>query len=375
MKELVLAGGGHAHSLFLLEWARAPLPNTRLTLVSATPNSHYSGMLPGLVAGHYSPDDIQIDLVGLCQKAGARFVCASITALDPESKKLFLTDQAEMNFDVLSINTGSAPSQVIPGAKEFAVPIKPTEGFLEYWQGLKAQWIKEKTPRTVAMIGGGAGSVEVILAMAWVSQREGIEHLNYLLLTQARQILPGYPAKVRRAAERACAQLGVEIRTDCAVQAVTSEGVETSANKSIVCHPAFWCTQAAAPEWPRKSGIACSYDGFIRVNEALQSESHDFIFAVGDIAELVKSPLPKAGVYPVRQAAVLKNNIGAYLTGKKLTPYVPQTKFLSLLSLGGRTATGSRGKLVISGKWVWRWKNRIDRRFMRRFQDCLSSSS
>ena len=375
MKELVLAGGGHAHSLFLLEWARAPLPNTRLTLVSATPNSHYSGMLPGLVAGHYSPDDIQIDLVGLCQKAGARFVCASVTALDPESKKLCLSNQKEMSFDVLSINTGSASSQSITGVKEFAVPIKPIGGFWELWQELKAQWVEEEKPRTIAVVGGGAGSVEVILAMAWACQKEGVKHLNYLLLTQSKHILPGYPLRVRRDAEHACAQLGIEIRPNCPVQTVTPEGVDTSLNGHIGCHPVFWCTQTAAPSWPRSSGLACTDDGFIKVNEVLQSESHDYIFAAGDIAEFVKSPVPKAGVYAVRQAAVLKHNIGSYITGKKFTSYFPQKKFLSLLALGGRTATGSRGKFVFSGKWVWRWKNRIDRRFMNRFRDFISSNS
>ena len=375
MKELVLAGGGHAHSLFLLDWAKAPIPDTSLTLVSSKPYSPYSGMLPGLVAGHYTPDDIQIDLAELSQKAGARFVCASVDALDPEGKYLFLSDQTEINFDVLSINTGSAPSQTIPGVKEFAVPIKPIAGFWELWQNLKAQWVKEKKPRTIAVVGGGAGSVEIILAMAWACQNEGVKHLKYLLLTKAKHILPGYPLKVRLDAERACAQLGIEIRRDCRVQAVTPEGVDIFLNENIVCHPVFWCTQAAAPSWPRSSGLACTDDGFIKVNEVLQSESHDFIFAAGDIAEFVKSPIPKAGVYPVRQVATLKNNIDAYLTGKKLTPYVPQTKFLSLLSLGGRTATGSRGKWVISGKWVWRWKNRIDRRFMNRFRDFISSNS
>ncbi|KFI17899.1 hypothetical protein IB75_17560 [Nitrosococcus oceani C-27] len=78
--------------------------------------------------------------------------------------------------------------------------------------------------------------------------------------------------------------------------------------------------------------------------------------------------LPKTGVYAVRQGPLLAKNISTQLVGHKhLQPYKPQRHFLSLLTTGGRHAVASRGALFTHGKWVWLWKNYIDRSFMASF--------
>src|SRR5690606_33779204 len=130
----------------------------------------------------------------------------------------------------------------------------------------------------------------------------------------------------------------------------------------------FWCAQAGAPPWLREAGLACDGEGFVRVDACLRSLSHPKVFAAGDIASFDPRPLAKAGVYAVRQAPVLFGNLRRALLGRPLRAYRPQRRFLSLLALGGKRAVGSRGDLSFRGAWVWRWKNRIDRRFMRRFE-------
>ena len=71
-RDLVLIGGGHAHALVLRKWGMDPLPGARLTVINPGPTAPYTGMLPGHVAGHYSRDMLEIDLVRLCRHAGAR---------------------------------------------------------------------------------------------------------------------------------------------------------------------------------------------------------------------------------------------------------------------------------------------------------------
>ena len=89
-RDLVLVGGGHSHALALRMLAMKPVAGLRVTLVSPASHTPYSGMLPGLVAGHYSFEETHIDLVRLCQWAQVRFIAAEVTALDTARRSLSL---------------------------------------------------------------------------------------------------------------------------------------------------------------------------------------------------------------------------------------------------------------------------------------------
>jgi selenide,water dikinase len=92
------------------------------------------------------------------------------------------------------------------------------------------------------------------------------------------------------------------------------------------------------------------------------------IFAAGDVASLLPEALPKSGVVAVRQGPVLARNLRAAAEGRPLEAYVPQRHWLVLVSLGDRRALGTRNGLVFGGRWVWWWKDRLDRSFMARYQ-------
>ena len=116
------------------------------------------------------------------------------------------------------------------------------------------------------------------------------------------------------------------------------------------------------------SGLDCDDRGFLQIADSLQSTSDDAVFGAGDIATQVNHPRPKAGVYAVRQAPVLARNLRAALLSQPLELHRPQQRFMSLLSLGDRRAAADKGLLHCAGKWVWRWKDHIDRKFMRQFE-------
>lgn len=363
--DLVLLGGGHSHVLLIRQLAMQPFPDTRVTLVSEQATTAYSGMLPGLIAGHYSLAETQIDLRRLCRKARVRFIQDRATGLDPDAGQLHLTHQPDLAWDSLSIDTGSTPNTAdIPGASTHAVGVKPIGQFYQEWQNAVAQLTTTSSEQPHwGVVGAGAGGIELILAMAHALRKHPGRPVLHLVFTGA-EVLAGYPNAVRRQAMKALDKARVRLHPEFRVRRFSDTGITGEQGQTLTLTQAFLCTPASAPDWPRASGLATARGGFIRVNNALQSTSHPAVFAAGDVAEMVDMPRPKAGVYAVRQAPWLHTNMGRFRAGEPLEELQLQNSFLSLLSLGGKRATGGRYGLTLSGRWVWRWKDRIDRAFM-----------
>ncbi len=373
-RDVVLIGGGHTHALFLRMWGMNPVPGVRITLISRSEYSPYSGMLPGLVAGHFNWEDTHIDLVRLCQFAGARFIAAEVTGLDPDKKRIYLRNRSPVDGDILSINAGITPNLDVPGSRAFAAAVKPIHHFYEQWRALRKTLstnLLTAKEFSVGVVGGGVAGVELIQAMQYALQRDEAlkTQVNFHLVHAGSAVPEGRSKSVQGKVERELTRKEISVHTNFKVKEVFESGLESHTGKRLTLDSVFWCTSAVAPAWPKDSGLACASDGCIRVNAALRSISHPEIYACGDIAHLDVGARPKAGVYAVRQAPVLYKNIVATLTSRPLTAYKPQNDFLSLITGGEKTAIAAKWGLAVSGQWVWRWKEKIDQRFMRQFQD------
>jgi selenide,water dikinase len=372
LKDIVLVGGGHAHVLVIRQYGMKPFSGVRLTLVSPQLNTPYSGMLPGLVAGHYEVDDIHIDLNSLCQWAGVQFFQGAVNRIDQESKSVSLSDGESYQYDLLSIDVGSTPDHSTPGVKDFAVPVKPIAEFYRYWQQQISFMQSEKHKQVIAVVGGGAGSVEIILSMAHFLESNPVTSggTRYKLLYQNEELLTEYPLALVKKVKQACRKFGVECYPGFSVERVEKNTLISRDGIKESFDFLFWCTQASAANWLASSGFSCNESGFIRVNANLQTIDNPDVFAAGDIAHMDENPRPKAGVYAVRQGPYLYENLKRRISGESLLPYKPQNHFLSLLALGDRKAVGVRYPLPsFSGAWVWRWKDRIDRKFMAQFEN------
>lgn len=374
-KDLVFVGGGHAHALALRMLAMDPIAGLRITLVSPASHTPYSGMLPGLVAGHYTFEETHIDLARLCQWAGVRFIASQVTALDPALKTLTLSGRPPIQYDVLSIDIGSQPElDSVPGARAHAVPVKPVAGLWQRWRQLQGRVAAQQpgTEYRLAVVGGGAGSVELALAMAHALDGGNIA---VDLWSGAPEVLQNYNSGARRAVMAALADRGVGVYLNSRVAQVEEASLVLQDGSRHLFDELFWCTGAAAAPWVAASSLATDDRGFLAISDTLQSLDDPDVFGSGDIAVQVNHPRPKAGVYAVRQGPVLARNLRNRLLARRLREHHPQQRFLSLVSLGGREAAADKGPFSAAGKWVWRWKDRIDREFMQRFEQLPAMDS
>ena len=360
--DLVLVGGGHSHALALRMLAMKPVPGVRITLVSPDALSAYSGMLPGLIAGHYSLTDTHVDLHRLCIATGTRFIRAAVTTICSAERRLTLDDGSTLEYDWLSLDVGATPDlQPVGGGHPDIVPVKPVASFHERWQ----QWRDGDSP--LAVVGAGAGGTEMALAIAESQRLEG-RHTP-LSLISGGILLPSYPESVRRRMRRYLDDYGIQLREHTRVE--QRDGTLYANDAPLNASRVLWCTGVRGTRVIANSDLDCDEKGFVHVQATLQSRSDNRVFAAGDCAAF-PDRLPKAGVYAVRQAKVLAHNLRAAITGQPLQVYHPQKHFLSLLSAGGKQAVASRGgALSAAGHWVWRWKDRIDRAFMNKFGDQL----
>ncbi|MCI5110325.1 MAG: selenide, water dikinase SelD [Marivita sp.] len=361
-QDLVLVGGGHTHALVLRKWAMKPLPGARVTLINPGPTAPYSGMLPGFVAGHYSREQLDIDLVRLAQVANARLIMGSVTAIDPASATLHIDNHPPVGFDVASVDVGiTSDMPDLQGFAETAIPAKPLGPFAARWDAFR----NETGPARVAIIGGGVAGAELAMAMAHaLAQRSRAATIH---LIDASKALSALPAKSASALRGALHDLGVTLHEEASITHLADNAVHLQDGTLIEADFITGAAGARPYPWLEASGLATK-DGFLSVNDRLQT-SDPRIFAVGDCAHMSHAPRPKAGVYAVRQAPVLYHNLISSLSGGPLKSYVPQKDYLKLISLGKKAALGDRFGLTFTGPWVWTWKDRIDRRFMEQFDD------
>ena len=365
MKRLVLLGGGHAHVHVLSELAREPMPGVQAVLATPYPRQIYSGMLPGWMAGHYTLDQCSIALEPLARAAKVELALAPAVSMNANERTVTLADGRVAEYDVLSIDTGSMfDRDAIQGAREHGLFLRPIEHFVQLYERLLA--LPTDRLLNLVVIGGGAAGFEVALAVNHRFNGAGQERARVCLVTGASNVLPGFSPAVRERALGVLRRARVTLLNQRCIE-VSSGQVQLDNGARLVCDVPLLALPTVAPGWLQGSVLALDAQGFVSTTPTLQSASHAEVFAAGDVASRNDRELPRSGVFAVRAGPGLALNLRRHLAGGPLQPWQPKERSLYLLSCGGRRAIASWGQLSAQGRWVWAWKDWIDRRFVARY--------
>ena len=374
-QDIVLVGGGHSHVAVLKLFGMKPEPGVRLTLIARDLLTPYSGMVPGLIAQHYTSAECHIDLRPLAAFAGARLIHAPATALDLSENSVHVAGRPPVRFDLLSLDSGSTPSATGIAGAENALPVKPIDRFLAAQANLADEIARKTGPFHIVVVGGGAGGVELVLSLDGQLRRAGTllkgdpDELSLTIVEAADKLLPTYNATARRRLLRILAERNIAVRTDTRLERIGPDSVTLDGGETLAADRTILVTNGGAPSWLAESGLALDERGFVRIDDDLRSPSHANVFAAGDMASMDKYALPKSGAYAVRQGPYLADNLRRAALGQPLKAYRPQKQTLALITTGDHYAIAARGSLSVAGNWVWRWKDWIDRRWMRKYQE------
>ena len=364
LADMVFLGGGHAQVAAIKSFAMRPEPGLRLTIVTSNIHTPYSGMLPGYVEGVWNDDDIHIDLARLAQFANARLIVAECSGIDAAAKQLVFADRPPLHFDVLSVNIGGQPDlNAIEGAGEFAIPVKPIGGFQKAFDSLEMPEISQN----LAVIGGGAAGCELALALSRFWRNKSVAP-DMTLYSRSSMLLPQMAKRAGRLMQAALGDADIKVQLGNAVTKIEPHQLQLSDGYVRPFDHCFLVSAVAPPVWLRTSGLALDIAGFITVNSTLQSTSHPYIFAAGDIATITGAPRPKAGVFAVRAGPVLAKNLRAYIHGKRLKNWAPQKHYVAIISTADGKAIACRGNIAVRSAGILLLKHWIDRRFMQKYQ-------
>jgi selenide, water dikinase len=369
--DVLLLGGGHSHAIALRLWGMNPLPGVRLTLLTDGSDTPYSGMLPGHVAGSYSRDLCHIDLRSLCQFAGAQLLIDRAIGLDLANHRVLCAQRPPIAFDLLSIDIGSTPTiPDLPEGSPQGITAKPVPQFLAWWERLCDRLNQSPHPLTLGIIGGGAGGVELSLTMHHRLQalyQPTATPFKVHLFQRGAALMPQHNSWVRRQFQQLLTDRGIQVHLQAHVESVQLGQILCTSGLTVACDEIVWVTHATAPDWLRQAGLGVTAAGFVAVNEYLQSISHPTVFAAGDVATMIRYDRPKAGVFAVRQGPPLVKNLQRAVLGQSLHPYHPQAHVLGLIGTADGSAVASWGSVGWRSRWLWQWKDRIDRSFMQKF--------
>jgi pyridine nucleotide-disulfide oxidoreductase family protein len=363
VKRLILAGSGHAHLVVLRTLSLAPLRDAEVCLATPEGRQAYSGMVPGWLAGHYVRDELEIDVEALSRRANVVLIRDRVEAMDADRRCVALSDGRQLEFDLLSLDTGSEiDTSWLEALDERLLPLRPMSAFMDRWPKVLAA-ARARPGYRLVIAGAGAAAVELALAVRHALDRERRD-AEICLVAPREKLLAGHPDGARRRAEEWLHGAGIVLHDAQAVGLrnglLLADGTEFPADTVIAA------TGAAPPSWLRLSRLRLSEQGYAAVDATHRSLSHGNVFAAGDVCARQDRGFARSGVHAVHAGPVLAHNLSVALRGGRLREYHPRARSLYLLAGGPRKAIVSWGRLSAGGAWAWRWKDRIDRRFVER---------
>jgi selenide,water dikinase len=365
-KRILLVGGGHAHAVLLRDTRAAFFEKFDVQVISESEFTIYSGMMTGCLAGDYEVDQIQIDIQALCTKRGAGFIKARAKSLDTDLSQIFTEDGQRHGFDLLSLDTGSeSDPNIIPGAAEFGLALRPFKNYRFRVLEKLAQH-KKSAPFSVVQIGGGAAGCECAAALLRLTQAHGLK-VDMTIVEKSTRLMKEAPVSVGKQLAEFFRKKGVSVRFNCETQMIGKDFVQLNSGESLRSSLTSLALPPRAGRWLESLNLKRSAEGSVCVNAYLQTSKQN-VFAAGDIAEFTVQRTPKAGVFAVREAPILAENLMAAALGLPLKRFEPQKAWLSLLSDSEGGAFGYRGNFHFPhSRLTWLLKDWIDQRFVRSF--------
>jgi len=358
---IVLVGAGHAHLHVLTHADTLHRVGVRLVMV-APARFDYSGLATGVLSGALPPGENSLDISHLAAAHRVEHHVGEAREIDASLRIVRLADGAEIAFDFLSLNIGSAvadPAGLAALPRVF--PVKPLSKLVDLRREVERSAAETGCCPEIVVAGNGPSAYEISAAIAGLCERLAVPP-RIVVVGSAKQA-DWAPRAAHRALVRRLTARGVRFRHGV-ITARRAGVCVVETGEELQCDVLVLATGLRGAALAAESGLPVDEQGRLRVTNALHSIASKAVFAVGDCSVIVGDERPALGVFGVRAGPVLLHNLSAAIQGNALSAYRPQSRWLSILDLGDGAGLALWGRVWWLGRaplWLKRW---LDRKFL-----------
>ncbi len=357
---LALVGAGHSHLAVVAEAGRLRAAGLDPVLI-APATFEYSGLAGAVLSGAMEPRDASVDVAALARKHGVQHRIGVLTSMDRVARTLTLLDGSVVSFDLVAFNIGSGVSD-LPGTHPAVWPVKPLSSLFDLRRTLETELSDGRAP---ALVVAGDGPTAFEIAASLIGLHERLGRTPDVTLIGPKADAGWAPSGAAWFLIQALDRRGLR-RVHGSVASHAQGEVRLDNDSALPCDHLILATGLRAPTLMTRFDLPFDAIGRMRVAPTLQSLGDPAIFAAGDCAAIEGYPRPFAGVFGVRAAAVLIDNLCATATGAARQIYRPQTRWLSILDIADGRGLAMRGHLWWAGRGSLWLKRRLDLGFVAR---------
>jgi NADH dehydrogenase len=331
---VLIVGGGFAGLAAVLALDAAQF---EVTLVDRRRHFEFIPNIHELISGLKTPAQLRLPLAAILRDAGHRFRCATVSAVDAESRCLTLDGGRVLAGDYLLLATGSRDADFgIDGVGRHTLALKSVADGRAIHRRLRAAMRERRQPRVV-VVGAGLAGLEALGEVLRLLPADGRQ---VHLVEAAPRLYPAGPAPVADYLRERCEAAGVTLHTGDGVARVTAKTVWLASGARLRSDATLWTGGPAPPAVLAASGLAVP-GAWAAVRRDLSLPGRPRVFVAGDSAAFPDA-LSRQAYHALDMGAAAAGNIARHAAGRNTRRFRPLPRPTLL-------AFGDTGCILIAG--------------------------
>ena len=332
-------------------------------------------LLYQVAAAELEPEQIAYPVRSILRKIPfINFVMREVTEFDLTARTVKTADQS-IPYDFLILAIGSVSNFFgVSGAAQCAFELKTLDHGIALRNHILSQFehaaedlnpARRQQALTFAIVGGGPTGIEfagALLELFRGSFRKDYPMLDFgdvqvVLLEAGDTLLPGLPKCCRAYALARLRTMGVHVRLQSSVAAVTPDGVQLRDATMIPAKTVVWTAGVAGNPAAETFGLPMARHGRVAVLPTLQVPNHLEVYVIGDLAHLEQDeqPLPMIAPVAMQQGTAAARNILRQIAGENPLSFQYRNRG-TMATIGRNLAVAHVGRRSFTGRlawWIW----------------------